>query len=127
MATESTVRRFFRGVGNGLTTLRIFTANLLFLVVVLLLLMLFVSGGSRMTVPDKAALVIAPEGTVVEQTTQSAPFEAMFGSDDIAGETRYQDLIDALDAATKDARLPVIVLDLEHMTGISAAHLSGLG
>ena len=85
------------------------------------------SGGAKLTVPDKGALVIAPEGTIVEQTTQSAPFEALLGGNDIAAETRYQDLIDALDAAKKDARIAVIVLDLEHLTGVSPAHLSGLG
>ena len=42
-------------------------------------------------------------------------------------ETRYQDLIDALDSAKNDARIAVIVLDLEHLTGVSPAHLSGLG
>ncbi len=70
---------------------------------------------------------IAPEGTIVEQTTQSAPFEALIGGNDIAGETRYQDLIDALTTAKNDARIAVIVLDLEHLTGVSPAHLGGLG
>jgi len=127
MTNESALRRFFGALGRGLTTLRIFIANLLFVVLTLIVLILLVSGGTKMTVPDKGALVIAPEGTVVEQTTQSAPFEALFGGEDIAGETRYQDLIDAIDGAKKDGRLPVIVLDLEHLTGISTAHLSGLG
>src|SRR5262245_6516150 len=112
MANESTLRRFFRALGRGLTTLRIFTANLLFVVLVFIVLIVLVSGGSKLTVPDKGALVISPEGTIVEQTTQSAPFEALFGGEEIAAETRYQDLIDALDTAKNDTRLPVIVLDL---------------
>jgi protease-4 len=127
MANESTLRRFFRALGGGLTTLRIFTANLLFVVLVFIVLIVLVSGGSKLTVPDKGALVISPEGTIVEQTTQSAPFEALFGGEEIAAETRYQDLIDALDTAKNDTRLPVIVLDLDHLSGISAAHLGGLG
>jgi len=127
MANDSALRRFFGGLGRALTTLRIFTANLLFVLLALLVVILLVSGGGKLTVPDKAALVIAPEGTIVEQTTQSAPFEALFGAEDIAGETRYQDLIDAIDSAKKDSRLPVIVLDLGHLTGVSTAHLSGIG
>ena len=127
MASESMIRRFFRATGRGLTTARVFTANLVFVVIVLFVIALITSGGARLTVPDKGALVIAPEGTIVEQTTQSAPFEALLGGSDIAGETRYQDLIDALDIAKADLRIAVIVLDLEHLTGVSPAHLSGLG
>jgi protease IV len=127
MAENSSIRRLFRGIGRSITTARVFTMNLLFVAFVLIVLAVLVSGGAKMTVPDKGALVIAPEGTIVEQTTQSAPFEALLGGNDIAGETRYQDLIDALDAAKKDSRIAVIVLDLEHMTGVSPAHLSGLG
>ena len=127
MAEESSIRRALRGIGRGLTAARVFTANALFVVFFLIVAGVLVSGGAKLTVPDKAALVIAPEGTIVEQTTQSAPFEALIGGDDIAGETRYQDLIDVLTTAKDDARIPVIVLDLEHLGGISAAHLSGLG
>ena len=124
---DSSIRRLFRGIGRGITTTRVFVTNLLFVVIVLIVLAVLVSGGAKLTIPDKGALVIAPEGTIVEQTTQSAPFEALLGGNDIAAETRYQDLIDALDSAKNDARIAVIVLDLEHLTGVSPAHLSGLG
>ena len=127
MAEGSSIRRLLRGLGRGLTTARVFTANALFVVFLLIVIAVLVSGGAKLTVPDKVALVIAPEGTIVEQTTQSAPFEALIGGDDIAGETRYQDLIDVLTTATNDARIAVIVLDLEHLTGVSPAHLGGLG
>ena len=127
MADESKIRRGLRAFGRGLTATRVFVTNLLFVVVVFVVLAMLISGGAKLAVPDKAALVFAPEGTIVEQTTQSAPFEALLGGNDIAAETRYQDLIDALDIAKTDSRIVVIVLDLEHMTGVSPAHLSGLG
>jgi protease IV len=127
MADESKIRRGLRAFGRGLTATRVFVTNLLFVVVMFAVLAMLISGGAKLTVPDKAALVLAPEGTIVEQTTQSAPFEALLGGNDIAAETRYQDLIDALDTAKTDSRIAVIVLDLEHMTGVSPAHLSGLG
>lgn len=127
MAQESTFRRALRAFGRGLTTTRVFVTNLVFVIVMFALLAMLISGGAKLTVPDKAALVFAPEGTIVEQTTQSAPFEALLGGNDVAAETRYQDLIDALDTAKTDNRIAVIVLDLEHMTGVSPAHLSGIG
>lgn len=127
MAERSSRWGWLRGIGRGLSTARIFTANLFFVLFVLLVLALILSGGGRVSVPDKGALVIAPEGTIVEQTSQSSPFEALISGSEIAGETRYQDLIDALDAAKDDARITVIVLDLEHLTGVSPAHLAGIG
>ena len=127
MADESKIRRALRAFGRGVTATRVFVTNLLFLVVVFVLLAMLISGGAKLTVPDKAALVLAPEGTIVEQTTQSASFEALLGGNDVAAETRYQDLIDALDTAKTDSRIAVILLDLEHLTGVSPAHLSGLG
>ncbi len=127
MAEGSSRGGWLRKLGRALTTARVFVANLLFVVVMVAVIALVVSSGTRLTVPDKTALVIAPQGTIVEQTAQSASFEALFGSDDVAGETRYQDLIDALDTAKSDSRIAVIVLDLEHLNGASPAHLSGLG
>jgi protease IV len=127
MADESKIRRALRAFGRGLTATRVFVTNLLFVVVVFVVLAMIISGGAKLTVPDKAALVFAPEGTIVEQTTQSASLEALIGGNDVAAETRYQDLIDALDTAKTDNRIAVILLDLEHMTGVSPAHLSGLG
>jgi protease-4 len=127
MAEGSSRWRWLRSIGRGLTAARVFTANLLFVLFVLFVLAIMFSGGGRVTVPDKGALVLAPEGTIVEQTSQSSPFEALIGGSEVAGETRYQDLIDALDAAKDDARISVIVLDLEHLTGVSPAHLGGIG
>jgi protease IV len=127
MAEGASSWRWLRGIGRGLTAARVFTANLLFVLFVLFILAIVLSGGGAVSVPDKGALVIAPEGTIVEQTSQTSPFEALIGGSEIAGETRYQDLIDALDAAKNDARIVVIVLDLENLAGISPAHLSGLG
>lgn len=127
MAEASSGRRWLSSIGRALTTARVFTANLLFVLFVLLVLALILSGGGVVSVPDKGALVLSPEGTIVEQVSQSSPFEALIGGSEIAGETRFQDLIDALDGAKTDARISVVVLDLQHLTGISPAHLSGLG
>jgi protease-4 len=127
MAEQSGIRRFLRGFGNALTTTRIFVANLVFVLLMFLVIAMLVSGGAKLAIPDNVALVVAPEGSIVEQTTQSAPFEALIGGNDLAAETRYQDLIDALDTAKADKRIAVIVLDLEHLTEVSPAHLSGIG
>ena len=116
-----------RGIGRGLTVARTFTANLLFVLFVLFVVAIFVSGGGAVSVPEHGALVLAPTGTIVEQVSQSSPFEALVGGDEIAGETRLQDLLDALDKARQDDRIAVVVLDLGELTGASPADLGAIG
>src|ERR1700686_37046 len=64
-------------------------------------------------VPRSAALVIAPEGALVEQLA-SDPVRGAFGqaSGGPAPETLLRDVIDAVAAAKTDSRIKLIVLDL---------------
>src|ERR1700720_2703340 len=68
------------------------------------------------TVPHTAALVIAPEGELVEQLA-SDPVRRAFGeaSGGPAPETLLRDVTDAIAAAKSDARIKLIVLDLDEM------------
>jgi protease IV len=127
MTEQSLGRRWLRGMGRGLTVARTFTANLLFVLFVVFVIALLVSGGGVISVPEHGALVLAPTGTIVEQVSQSSPFEALIGGEEVAGETRLQDLLDALDGAAKDARIAVVVLDLDELTGAAPADLSAIG
>jgi len=110
------VRAFFGALWRGLDGLRKFLH-----LVVLLLLFGIVVGALRTTIPvlpSKAALVIRPEGQIVEQLTGD-PFERALeklqGS--LRGETLVWDLTDAITAARDDARIQVLVLDLDRFTG----------
>lgn len=73
-------------------------------------------------VPRSAALVIAPEGELVEQLA-SDPLQRAVGeaSGGPAPETLLKDVLDAIAAAKGDARIKLIVLDLEQLgpTGLS--------
>src|SRR5579862_7438390 len=69
------------------------------------------------TVPRSAALVIAPEGELVEQLS-SDPLRRAFGeaSGGPAPETLLKDVIDAIGAAKDDPRIRLIVLDLGNLS-----------
>ncbi len=69
-------------------------------------------------VPAKAALVVRPEGRLVEQLTGS-PFDRSLGmlSGDHEPETLVRDLVEAIRAAAKDDRIRVLVLDPSQLTG----------
>ena len=109
------IGRIFVGIWRGLDGLRKFLH-----LVVLLTIFGFVVGALRTSIPhiaDKSALVIAPKGEIVEQLSGSAVDQAMARvQGDAREETLLWDLVDALKAAKKDARISAVVLDLNSMT-----------
>ena len=110
------MRAFFGALWRGLDDLRKFLH-----LVLLLLIFGIVVGALRSTIPvlpEKAALVIRPQGQIVEQLTGD-PFERALekvqGS--LRSETLLWDLTDAIDAARDDDRIQALVLDLDRFTG----------
>ncbi|MGO9513513.1 MAG: signal peptide peptidase SppA [Steroidobacteraceae bacterium] len=79
-------------------------------------------------VPRSAALVIAPEGELVEQLS-SDPVRRAFGqaSGGPAPETLLKDVIDAIQAAKSDSRIKLIVLDLGNLSASGLSKLQEIG
>jgi protease IV len=75
-------------------------------------------------VPHKAALVLAPQGALVEQLAGN-PFDRavaeVYGRE--RPETLVRDLVDAIEAAKSDKRIELLVLDLGSMAGGGVAKL----
>ena len=69
-------------------------------------------------VPQQAALVLAPQGALVEQLAGD-PLDRAIAEATGQGraETLLRDLVDAVEAAKDDARIKVLVLDLGAMSG----------
>ncbi len=79
-------------------------------------------------IPSGIALVLAPAGDLVEQTTGDPLERAMeqaSGNETI--ETQLRDLIKAVDRATEDERIKTLVLDLDSMGGAGLSKLQELG
>ena len=110
------IGRILVGIWRGLDGLRKFLH-----LVLLLVIFGFVVGALRTSIPriaDHSALVIAPKGDIVEQLTGSPVDQAIARAQgDAEAETLLWDLIDALQAAKKDARIKAVVLDLNYMSG----------
>src|SRR5450755_663454 len=83
---------------------------------------------STPVVPRSAALVIAPEGDLVEQLA-SDPVRRAFGhaSGGPAPETLLKDVIDAIGIAKGDSRIKLIVLDLESLDSSGLSKLQEIG
>jgi protease-4 len=79
-------------------------------------------------VPRSAALVIAPEGQLVEQLT-STPVRRAFGqaSGGPAPETLLRDVTDAIAAGKSDSRIKLIVLDLGSLESSGLSKLQEIG
>src|SRR6202453_294378 len=79
-------------------------------------------------VPRSAALVIAPEGEIVEQLS-SDPVRRALGqaSGGPAPETLLRDVTDAIAAAKSDSRIKLIVLDLGNLDASGLSKLQEIG
>jgi protease IV len=80
------------------------------------------------SVPRSAALVIAPEGELVEQLS-SDPVRRAFGqaSGGPAPETLLRDVVDAIESAKSDSRIKLIVLDLGNLSSSGLSKLQEIG
>ena len=79
-------------------------------------------------VPRSSALVIAPEGELVEQLS-SDPVRRAIGqaSGGPAPETLLKDVIDAIQSAKNDSRIKLIVLDLGNLDASGLSKLQEIG
>src|SRR5271165_4206315 len=79
-------------------------------------------------IPRSAALVIAPEGELVEQLS-SDPLRRAVGqaTGGAAPETLLRDVIDAIEAAKDDARIKLIVLDVGNLGPSGLSKLQEIG
>jgi protease IV len=119
------LRSILYGLWRGLDVLRRFLH-----LVVLLVVFGFVVGalrGSVPTVPLKAALLVAPEGEIVEQASGD-PLERAVQEARGQGhaETLLWDLTDSIRSAAKDKRIPVLAIDLEKFDGAGQPTLEEL-
>jgi protease IV len=120
------VRRFFALVWAILDGVRKVLHLLLMLVIFGFLLAALHS--SIPSVPRSAALVIAPEGDLVEQLAVD-PLRRAVGeaSGTTASETLLKDVIDAIGAAKTDPRIKLIVLDVDSMSASGLSKLQEIG
>ena len=113
---KTTLRAIVLGIWRGLDGLRK-VLHLILLVVILGALVWAVSS-SMPSVPQRAALVVKPEGRLVEQLSGDPVQRAV---ENAQGEERQQtllwDLVDAIRGAATDSRIRVLVLDLDKMGG----------
>jgi len=124
MAAAGTGGGILSRIGRGITRIRIFTVNALFLLLLLALIMALFSDG-RPTVPDGAALMINPRGSVVDQKSPADPL-AHFLAPNAPTETEISEITRAIRASASDERIKMAVLDLDE-TSLGAGQATIIG
>jgi protease-4 len=103
--------------------------KVLHLALLLIVFLLFISAMSDapLVIPDKAALVIRPNGFLVEQI-EGEPFDRAIA--ELAGDgkpqTLVQDIVDALTYAKEDDRIEVVYLELSSLFGAGLSKLQNI-
>ena len=113
-------------IWRGLDRLR----RILHLIVLLLIFLplLILAIGGRVPVPDTAALVIAPQGALVDQLSGDPLDRAIAKAQGMPlQETLVRDVIEALRAAAADERIKAVVLDLDGLGGTGLSKLQEVG
>jgi len=120
------VRRFFRAIWDTLNFTRRLVFNLLFLLILVLFLAALFGGGA--VLKERTALVLAPHGELVEQFTadpSSRAFARLLGEEQ--PETQLRDVLRAIEAAGKDARIDRIVIRPDALADAGFAGLREVG
>ena len=115
------VRHVLGTLWNGLTRIRLALSNLLFLAVIVLLYLLF-RGQAPEPLPPRAALLINPVGTVVDQKSYTEPLAALFREPvPQEREVLLADLVDAILLAKDDPKISALVMELGQLYGIGVS------
>ena len=119
------IRRFLSSFWDNVSAVRRFVGNLLFLLLVVFLIVVVFFDGDK-GVPEGVALILSPEGNIVEQKTESMLALDIFG-EAAKEETLLKDIIDVIDSAKDDERIELMVLDLRKMESIGISKLQAIG
>lgn len=121
--------KLFKSLWYGLDVSRKIFLNVVFFGLMIFIIIAIVNSGDKNKVENGIALVLQPNGFIVEQLTYSDPIdkamqEATGNSD--APETSLYDLIEALDNAKDDKRITSLVISTSYMWGAGMTKLQDL-
>ena len=120
--------RLFYWLWKLLSTGCLVFTNLIIFVTILFFLAVFFQ--PEVKVPDGSALIIAPQGDIVEQQTAISPMSRIvngFAGIPVPQETLLQDILDAIKTASQDDRIKLVVLSLSEMQNSSLNQLQTIG
>ena len=126
MNVRRLIRSLFVGIWRAAEGVRKIL-HLIFLLLVVGVLIAAIATQDPPRVPEQAALMVAPEGRLVEQLSGDVLDRALAEARGVnIGETLLKDVIDAIRAAADDDRIEALVLDPSGLTGGGLSKLQEL-
>ena len=101
----------FSRIGSSITKTRNFVLNTIFVLIVVALFASLFSSTESVSVPEEAALILDPNGILVEERTFSNPLDDLWNINYDVPEVEIGELIRAIEIAEEDARIKMIILD----------------
>ncbi|MFK8013566.1 MAG: signal peptide peptidase SppA [Marinicellaceae bacterium] len=122
----SLLNQVLRFIPNSLVRMANFTRHIILLIILYFIISLFMYNDT-IVLKDRTALVIAPQGNVVDQLsgTPTDKLIRQVQNTDIP-ETQMRDLLKAINKAATDERISVLVLKPDYMWNIGLADLKEL-
>ena len=114
------VRRLTRSLFVGIWRAADGVRKFLHLIFLMFFVVVLIAAAARdqPLVPEQAALMVAPEGALVEELSGGLLERALAEAQGVdIGETLLRDLVDAIRAAAEDDRIEALVLDPSGLTG----------
>ena len=118
-------RYVISGFWHGLSVCRVVAGNLALLALIILLISIFFYNTEK-ELPDRAALVLALRGDIVEQKTETMLSNRLLG-EAAREEILLKDVIDVIDSAADDQRVQALVLELQEMGRVGISKLEDIG
>ena len=115
------VRHVLGTLWLGVTKIRLALSNLLFLGIILVIVLAF-RGQTPEPLPERAALLLNPVGSVVDQRSYTEPLAALF-SDPVPQEREVllSDMVTAVRIARDDPKISALVMELGQLYGIGTS------
>ena len=117
--------KLFKGLLTVYRWVRSFCLNLIFIIALAFFLSAIISS-DRLEIPQGAALVIAPVGSIVEESSSVDSLSDLFGGNPADNEVLLQDLIESIEIAGRDDAISAIVLQLDYLQGASLTQLQDI-
>lgn len=128
MELGKAIRRFGTGIARTLAFLRVSLANLIVVAILVLIVVALTSGPGAPSVPQEAALVLAPKGDIVEQQSVPVPNAlTLLGGLGSLSQTRLADVLRAIEDAAEDDRIEALVFDPKSLGYVSPVQLEAIG
>jgi len=124
---RSVFSRVFGAIWRFVDGARKLVLNLVFLLIVYIVVLAFIDSGETLIIQPDTALVLRPQGDVVEEYSGTPLDHALEqATESMRSETRLRDLTDAIRRAVNDDRIVRLVIDPTYLSRVGLASLQEL-